>query len=135
MAASGQGTARRRAAQRQAPRSNRVNLAYNDVELTFVREAAQRDGMALSAWTARSALAVAKELLVPVSADARDVLVELVRARGELVRVAGALEGSGSLAGGPAAGGAVPVMELVEEAVRRVDRATLQVMRERVARS
>ncbi|WP_234327058.1 hypothetical protein [Streptomyces sp. NRRL WC-3742] len=111
--------ARRRERQMQSPRSNRVNLAYNDAELTIVQEAAKREGMAVSAWVARKALAVAMEQLVPVSADARDVLVELIRSRAELVRIG---ESAGADAGS------------VEEAVRRVDRATVQVMRERAAR-
>ncbi|WP_159028366.1 hypothetical protein [Kitasatospora sp. MY 5-36] len=119
--------ARRRERQMQSPRSNRVNLAYNDAELTIVQEAAKRDGMAVSAWVARNALAVAKSQLVPVSADAREVLAELIRSRGELVRIG---ESAGST--GPCDG--EPGTRLIEEAVRRVDRATLQLMRERASR-
>ncbi|MFD7454125.1 hypothetical protein [Kitasatospora sp. NPDC059827] len=118
---------RRRERQTQSPRSNRVNLAYDDVELTIVREAAKRDGMAVSAWAARKALAVAKDQLVPVSADARDVLAELIRSRGELVRLCASIGLSDDNA-------THPIVPLVEEAVRRVDRATLQVMRERASR-
>ncbi|KJS61997.1 hypothetical protein [Streptomyces rubellomurinus] len=121
----GQG-ARRRERQMESPRSYRVNLAYNEAELTIVREAAKREGMAVSAWAARKALAVAKDQLVPVSADAREVLEELIRSRGELVRL-----GESAGVGG---GGAGSVARFVEEAVRRVDRATLQLMRERAAR-
>ncbi|MFD5432176.1 hypothetical protein ACFWJ4_08350 [Kitasatospora sp. NPDC127067] len=111
----------------QSPRSNRVNLAYNDAELTIVQEAAKRDGTAVSAWVARKALAVAKDQLVPVSADAREVLVELIRSRGELVRI-------GESVGSISTCGAEPGTRLVEEAVQRVDRATLQLMRERASR-
>ncbi|MET8540260.1 hypothetical protein ABZW03_06340 [Kitasatospora sp. NPDC004799] len=118
---------RRRERQTQSPRSNRVNLAYNDAELTIVQEAAKRDGMAVSAWVARKALAVAKDQLVPVSADAREVLAELIRSRGELVRV-------GESVASISTSGAEPGTRLIEEAVRRVDRATLQLMRERAAR-
>lgn len=119
--------ARRRERQMRSPRSNRVNLAYNDAELTIVQEAAKRDGMAVSAWAARKALAVAKDQLVPASADARDVLAELIRSRGELVRVCESI-GLGDDSS------VRPVVQLVEEAVQRVDRATLQVMRERASR-
>ncbi|MFF2073391.1 hypothetical protein ACFVXG_01395 [Kitasatospora sp. NPDC058162] len=119
--------ARRRERQMRSPRSNRVNLAYNDAELTIVQEAAKRDGMAVSAWAARKALAVAKDQLVPVSADARDVLAELIRSRGELVRVCESIGLSDD-------SGVRPIAHLVEEAVQRVDRATLQVMRERASR-
>lgn len=119
--------ARRRERQTESPRSRRVNLAYNDAELTIVHEAAKRDGMVVSAWVARKALEVAKDRLVPVSADAREVLVELIRSRGELVRVGEWLGSAGVVDAGPAT-------RLVEEAVRRVDRATLQLMRERAAR-
>ncbi|MFJ4188515.1 hypothetical protein [Kitasatospora sp. NPDC089509] len=121
---------RRRERQMQAPRSNRVNLAYNDAELTIVQEAAKRDGMALSAWAARKALAVAKDQLIPVSADARDVLTELIRSRGELVRIGESIGLIGHSDTHPNA----PLAKKLAEAVQRVDRATLQVMRERVSR-
>ncbi|MBV2155093.1 hypothetical protein [Kitasatospora sp. SUK 42] len=126
---SGTEGARRRERQMRSPRSRRVNLAYNDAELTIVQEAAKRDGMAVSAWVARKALAVAKDQLVPVSADAREVLEELIRSRGELVRIG---ESVGSI--GPVDPGTRPTTRLVEEAVRRVDRATVQLMRERASR-
>ncbi|MGA5823816.1 hypothetical protein ACPC54_38925 [Kitasatospora sp. NPDC094028] len=117
----------------ESPRSRRVNLAYNEAELTIVQEAAKRDGMAVSAWAARKALAVAMDELVPVSADARDVLAELIRSRGELVRIGESI--GADVAGlADAKAGAGSVVGFVEEAVRRIDRATLQVMRERAAR-
>ncbi|MFE4973345.1 hypothetical protein ACFRAR_14675 [Kitasatospora sp. NPDC056651] len=124
---SGTEGARRRERQMRSPRSNRVNLAYNDAELAIVREAAKRDGMVVSAWVARKALAVAKDQLVPVSADAREVLAEVIRSRGELVRIGEWLGSVGPLDARPATG-------LVQEAVRRVDRATMQLMRERASR-
>ncbi|MEV7595833.1 hypothetical protein AB0O91_00415 [Kitasatospora sp. NPDC089797] len=122
--------ARRRERQTQAPRSNRVNLAYNDAELTIVQEAAKRDGMAVSAWVARKALAAAKDQLVPVSADARDVLTELIRSRGELVRVSESIGLTGNNGAPPNS----PLAEVLAAAAQRVDRATLQLMRERVSR-
>lgn len=119
--------ARRRERQMGSPRSRRVNLAYNEAELTIVLEAAKRDGMVVSAWVARKALEVAKDRLVPVSADAREVLVELIRSRGELVRIGEWLGSTGLVDVGAAT-------RLVQEAVQRVDRATLQLMRERASR-
>ncbi|MFG2913135.1 hypothetical protein ACGF0D_09615 [Kitasatospora sp. NPDC048298] len=124
---SGMEGARRRERQMASPRSRRVNLAYNDAELMIVHEAAKREGMVVSAWVAQKALAVAKDQLVPVSADAREVLAELIRSRGELVRIG---EWLGSI--GPF--DTHSATRLVQEAVQRVDRATLQLMRERASR-
>lgn len=94
--------------------------------------------MAPAAWAARSALAVAKETVVPVSVDAKDVLAELIQARGELARIgnnwnqiAYQLNAKGAVT--PAQLEAVAVR--VEQALQRVDDATLQVMRERQARA
>ncbi|MET9399259.1 plasmid mobilization relaxosome protein MobC [Kitasatospora sp. NPDC002965] len=125
---------RRRERQADAPRSHRVNLAFNDNELAVLHEAAGREGMAPAAWAARAALAVAKEIVVPVSVDAREVLAELIQSRGELGRIgnnfnqiAFVLNSGGTVT--PAQLEAVSIR--VEAAVKRLDDATLQVMRER----
>ncbi|CAL9677748.1 hypothetical protein SUDANB105_08059 (plasmid) [Streptomyces sp. enrichment culture] len=115
-------------------RTNRVNLAYNEAELTIVSEAAARAGMAPAAWAADAALSVAKELLVPVSADAKDVLAEFIQARNQLSRVgnnvnqmARALNADGTVTEQQLAA----ALRAVQEAIRRMDEATRQVMRER----
>ncbi|WP_405799953.1 hypothetical protein OG291_31510 [Streptomyces halstedii] len=94
-------------------------------------------------------MAVAQEVLVPVSRDAGDVLRELVEARVRLRETVSALRAltgptSAVCTSAPGASGtptpaAVPGTDLVlEEALRavsRVDQATVQVMRERRSRS
>ncbi|GAA1011503.1 plasmid mobilization relaxosome protein MobC [Streptomyces thermogriseus] len=126
--------ARRRERQEEAPRRRRVNLAFNEAELAVLQEAARREDMAVAAWAARAALAVAAEKVVPVSADARDVLQELIQSRGQLQRIgnnlnqiARVLNSDGEVTDAQVEA----VLKYVQAAVRRVDEATLQVMRER----
>ena len=129
---------RRRERQTESPRRHRVNLAYNSDELMIVKEAAARSNMAPTAWAARAALDVAKEVVVPVSADAKDVLQEVIQSRAQLARVGNNLNQVAHVLN---ADGTVPtaqlasVLVLVEEAVRRIDAATVQLMRERRPRS
>ena len=128
---------RRRERQMEAPRSRRVNLAYNDAELTVVQEAAAREGMAPAAWAARAALAVAMEQLIPVSANVKDVLQELIQSRAQLRRIGNNLNQVAHVLN---ADGMVTdaqlevVLQRVDDAVKRVDEATLQMMRERRSR-
>ncbi|WP_223859783.1 hypothetical protein [Streptomyces sp. JV180] len=71
---------------------NRVNLSFDDTEYKVVLTAANRDGeMALGAWIARQAMAVAQGTLIPVSRDAGDVLRELIRSRLHLQETVAAL--------------------------------------------
>lgn len=126
--------ARRRERQEEAPRRRRVNLAFNEAELAVLQEAARREDMAVAAWAARAALAVAAEKVVPVPVDARDVLQELIQSRGQLQRIgnnlnqiARVLNSDGEVTDAQVEA----VLKYVQAAVRRVDEATLQVMRER----
>ncbi|WP_406225668.1 hypothetical protein [Streptomyces anulatus] len=139
-------------------RANRVNMSFNDTELSVVSAAANRDGdLALGAWAARQVMAVAQHTLIPVSADTGDVLRELIRSRVHLQETLTALRAVttptvpfpvafGTAADRPRA--ALPnatapvlpetvrvVLEAALSAVRRVDEATVQVMRERRPRS
>ncbi|NEB99810.1 hypothetical protein G3I58_36310 [Streptomyces anulatus] len=139
-------------------RANRVNMSFNDTELSVVSAAANRDGeLALGAWAARQVIAVAQHTLIPVSADTGDVLRELIRSRTHLQETLTALRAltaptvpfpvvPGTPADRPRA--ALPnatapmlpdtvraVVDEALEAVRRVDEATVQVMRERRPRS
>ncbi|WP_404950796.1 hypothetical protein HFP69_35200 [Streptomyces sp. ARC12] len=133
-------------------RANRVNMSFNDTELSVVSAAANRDGdLALGAWAARQVMAVAQHTLIPVSADTGDVLRELIGSRAHLQEtltaptvpfpVAFTAPADRPCAALPTA--AAPVLPetvrvVVEEtlsAVRRVDEATVQVMRERRPRS
>ncbi|WP_405826990.1 hypothetical protein [Streptomyces sp. NBC_00105] len=82
-------------------------------------------------------MAIAQEVLVPVSHDAGDVLCELVAARAHLRETVTALRAL-TPAGTPGAGlpaAAVRVLEEALGAVARVDTATCAVMRERHPRS
>ncbi|MFJ9508074.1 hypothetical protein ACIRPZ_30325 [Streptomyces anulatus] len=139
-------------------RANRVNMSFNDTELSVVSAAANRDGdLALGAWAARQVMAVAQHTLIPVSADTGDVLRELIRSRAHLQETLTALRTLttptvpfpvvlGTPAERPCAAlpnAAAPVLpekvrvvlEAALEAVRRVDEATVRVMRERRPRS
>ncbi|MCC0100734.1 hypothetical protein K7B10_39495 [Streptomyces flavotricini] len=59
-------------------------MAFNPAELAVVRAAAGREGISVAGWVGRQAMAVAQQVLVPVSADRVDVLRELVKARAGL---------------------------------------------------
>ncbi|MEU8741959.1 hypothetical protein ACFYPK_33095 [Streptomyces halstedii] len=151
---------RRRERQTGRRRERRLYVQFDDTELEVIHTAAGREGMAPAAWAGRQLMAVAQEVLVPVSRDAGDVLRELVEARVRLRETVSALRAltgptsaepavctSAPGASGTSAPGAsgtptpaaVPGTDLVlEEALRavsRVDQATVQVMRERRSRS
>lgn len=129
---------RRREREAGGPRETRIKVSYNDAELAIVRAAAERDNTALASWVSTAALAVARETVVPVSADAKDVLQELLRSRGHLGRVgnnvnqiARVLNSDGTVTDAQL----LATLEALGKAIRRVDEATLQVMRERRPRS
>ncbi|MGZ3103489.1 hypothetical protein [Streptomyces sp. H72] len=141
---------RRRARESGGPRSNRFLVSYNDDELAVLIEAAARDNSALASWVADNALQVAAGILVPVSADAKEVLREQVNARAQAARIGSGLNRMQRILGA-ADGTAVAhwdaddtdvtaaqvqrLLTLVEKAVNRLDEATLQVMRERRPRA
>ncbi|MET9206805.1 plasmid mobilization relaxosome protein MobC [Streptomyces bacillaris] len=119
---------------RPARRDKRVNLAYNEDEFRLISQAASRDGLAPSAWAADAAMGVARMILVPTPTESAEVVAELIEARHQLSRVgnnanqiAKALNSDGSVTDAQLAA----VLAAVEKAVRRVDEATLQLMRER----
>ncbi|MGW3154584.1 plasmid mobilization relaxosome protein MobC [Streptomyces sp. NPDC001089] len=119
-------------------RTHRVNLAYNDSELQILSAAAARAGLAPAAWAAEAALAVATEAVVPVPADSKEVLAEFIKARNQVSRIgnnanqiARALNSDGTVEGSQLAA----VLDAVRKAIKRIDDATLQVMRERRPRS
>ncbi|WP_331758900.1 MobC family plasmid mobilization relaxosome protein (plasmid) [Streptomyces sp. NBC_01544] len=129
---------RRRGREPGGPRAHRFKVSFNDAELAIIEAAADRENQALASWVGQASLAVATELVVPVSADAKVVLQELIRSRGQLRRVgnnlnqvAYALNAEGEVTNAQISA----VLALVNETVRHVDEATLQVMRERRPRS
>ncbi|MEU8828862.1 plasmid mobilization relaxosome protein MobC [Streptomyces sp. NPDC048636] len=119
-------------------RDNRLKVSYTDTELTIVREAAARDNQALAAWVGDAALKVAKEKVVPVSVDARDLVAELIQSRNQASRIgnnvnqiAKALNSDGTVTGNQIAA----TLDAILKAMQRMDEATRQVMRERRPRS
>lgn len=114
-----------------------MNMAFNEAELAVVHEAAARENMAPAAWAARMVLAVAVQEVTPAPLGTKEVLQELVQSRAELRRIgnnwnqiARVLNVDGEVSDEQF----VAVLRRVDEAVRRVDEATLQVVRERRAR-
>ncbi|MFC7841893.1 plasmid mobilization relaxosome protein MobC [Streptomyces sp. NPDC057382] len=139
-AADGRRRAPKRRREREAAgrRTNRFLVSYNDAELTIVNEAAARDNQALAAWVGDAALKVAKEKVVPVSADARDVLAELIQSRNQASRIgnnlnqiAKALNADGTVTSAQLAA----TLDAILKAMQRMDEATRQVMRERRPRA
>lgn len=127
-------SARYREREADGRRDKRLKVSYTDTELTIVREAAARDNQALAAWVGNAALNVAKEKVVPVSVDARDLIAELIQARNQASRIgnnvnqiAKALNADGTVTSAQL----VATLDAILKAVRRMDEATLQVMRER----
>ncbi|MFI1586910.1 hypothetical protein ACH4WW_03145 [Streptomyces halstedii] len=82
---------RRRERQTGRRRERRLYVQFDDTELEVIHTAARREGMAPAAWAGRQLMAVAQEVLVPVSRDAGDVLRELVEARVRLRETVSAL--------------------------------------------
>ncbi|MGW1437597.1 hypothetical protein ACWD7M_20420 [Streptomyces griseus] len=138
-------------------RDKRLYVTFSATELAVVKTAAGREEMAPAAWAGRQLMAVAQHTLIPLSADTADVLRELIRSRAHLQETLTALRALAAprapfpaVFGTPAEHPRAPlpsalapvlpdaVREVVDEAleaVRRVDEATVQVMRERRPRS
>ncbi|MDD9383081.1 hypothetical protein M8Z33_41845 [Streptomyces sp. ZAF1911] len=127
-----EGPVRRRERQAGQVRGHRLNVAFSEAEIEVVRRAADRESMAPTAWAGHAVMAVAQQVLVPVSADQADVLRELVVARAGLREIAVRLDRHGPA--GPAVPAVDELLGDVRAAVARVDEATLQVMRERRSR-
>ncbi|MFI8365267.1 plasmid mobilization relaxosome protein MobC [Streptomyces sp. NPDC085612] len=129
---------RRRGRETGGPRDTRIKISYNDDELAILREAASRDNQAVAAWVASAALSVAAEKVVPVSADFREVISEFIRARQQAARIGNNLNQVARVlnAGGTATDAQLDaLLAASERAIRRLDEATLQVMRERRPRT
>ncbi|MFD6892699.1 hypothetical protein [Streptomyces sp. NPDC059957] len=127
-----EGPVRRRERQAGQVRGHRLNVAFSEAEIEVVRQAAAGESMAPTAWAGHAVMAVAQEVLVPVSAERADVLRELVQARAALREIAVRFDRHAAV--GVADGGVEEVLARVRAAVVRVDAATLQVMRERRSR-
>ncbi|MFI9214324.1 plasmid mobilization relaxosome protein MobC [Streptomyces sp. NPDC053253] len=113
-------------------------MSYNDDELSIVRMAADRDNQAVAAWVGTAALNVATEKVVPVSADSRDVVAELILARQQAARIGNNVNQAARVlnAGGTVTGAQLDALSAAaERVIRRLDEATRQVMRERRPRT
>ncbi|MFI9186838.1 plasmid mobilization relaxosome protein MobC [Streptomyces goshikiensis] len=113
-------------------------MSYNDDELAIVREAASRDNQAVAAWVGSAALSVATEKVVPVSTDSREVVAELIQARQQAARIGNNLNQAARVlnAGGAVTGAQLDALVAASErAIRRLDEATRQLMRERRPRT
>ncbi|MCG5121542.1 MobC family plasmid mobilization relaxosome protein [Streptomyces albidoflavus] len=123
-------------------RDRRVNLAYSDEEHQVLAAAAAREGTAPAAWAARVALAAARDGSSSTSSAETDdgvaaALRGLLETRTELRRIGNNLNQVARELNSDrvvTAAQAEAVLARVEAAVRRVDEATLQVMRERKPR-
>ncbi|WP_326655710.1 plasmid mobilization relaxosome protein MobC [Streptomyces sp. NBC_01750] len=123
--------ARRRERRADNPRSHRVNLAYNDVELAIIMTAAAVAGLKPAAYAARAALAVAKEEVSPAPVDYKDRLRMLADARVAANRIGTNLNQIARVMNSE--GEETPerlesVLERVEIAVRRLDEATIAML-------
>ncbi len=129
---------RRREREAGGARETRIKVSYNDDEHALVKAAAERDRQATASWIGRVSLDVAEETVVPTPVNAKAVVAELIEARKQLKRVgvnynqiAKVLNSDGEVTG--------QQMDAVHRslviAIRRLDEATLQVMRERKDRA
>ncbi|MGW2752476.1 plasmid mobilization protein [Streptomyces sp. NPDC001273] len=129
--------ARRREREAGGTRETRIKVSYNDDEHAIVKAAAERERQATASWIGRVSLDVAEEIVVPTPVNAKAVVAELIEARKQLRRIgvnynqiAKVLNSDGVVTD--------PEMLAVHRAllvaIRRLDEATLQVMRERKER-
>ncbi|MGW2181265.1 plasmid mobilization relaxosome protein MobC [Streptomyces sp. NPDC001732] len=109
-------------------------MSYNDDEIAIVKAVADYENQALAAWVGRMALEVAGGVVVPASVDAKAVVRELIEARKQLKRIgvnynqiARVLNSDGVVTDPQM----LAVHQALTAAIRRVDEATLQLMRER----
>ncbi|MFD6918312.1 plasmid mobilization relaxosome protein MobC [Streptomyces virginiae] len=122
---------RRRERRADNPRTHRVNLAYNDVELATILTAAAMAGLKPAAFAARAALAVAKEEVSPAPVDYKDRLRMLSDARVAANRIGTNLNQIARVLNSE--GEETPerleaILERVEMAVRHLDEATVAMM-------
>ena len=112
------------------PRDRKLDLAFTEKEYETLAEAAARKGVALRAFVALAARAVAEDAIVPGRSPLQDALVELMQARIAVRKIETALEEvTARNEGGTesqtlrvavaAAGNAVSRVEQAAEAVRR----------------
>lgn len=124
---------RRRERRADNPRRNRVNLAYNDVELATITVASTVAGLRPAAYAARAALAVAKEEVSPAPVEYKDLLRTLTDARTAANRIGVNLNQIAKVLNSQ--GEETPerldaVLARVEVTIQRLDEATVRLMAE-----
>jgi hypothetical protein len=125
---------RRRVRRNDDPRPHRLNLRLGDDEKAAIEAASMLARMTPSSYAAEMAVAVAMGTLTPIPTTYREELRELIEARLALNRIGTNLN---QIARTLNAGGDVTqeqlraVVERVNEAVRRVDEASIVNMRRR----
>lgn len=124
-------SAGRRLRHTETPRNRRVNLRISAAEYKALKQAADRSDLAVGAYAARSAVAVAKGDIVPIPVDERELRKEVLDSRAavdmigsNLNQIARVFNSGGTVA--PAQLEAV--LARVETAVRRLDDATIDLM-------
>lgn len=129
--------ARRREREAGGTRETRMKVSYNDDEHAIVKAAAERENQATASWVGRVALDVAEELVVPTPIGAKAVVRELIETRKQLKRIgvkynqiAKVLNSDGEVTDPQM----LAVHQALVAAIRHVDEATLQLMRERKER-
>lgn len=112
-----------------APRSNRVALTFTDDEMTVLRDAAARSGMAVGAYLARNAVEAASLRAAPAPAMLREALGELVKDGADARKAVGLLEQETARAAGAgiSASGLRSAADTVMEHMNRLDSAALAV--------
>ncbi|GAA2105602.1 hypothetical protein GCM10009801_81770 [Streptomyces albiaxialis] len=121
----------RRLRHTKTPRDHRVNLRISAAEYEALKQAADRSRLAVGAYAARSAVAVAKGEIVPLPVDERELRREVIDSRADMNRIGNNLN---QIAHTLNADGVVTpaqlatVLSRVEDAVRRLDDATISLM-------
>jgi hypothetical protein len=116
------------------PRTHRVNLRLGDDELAAGQAGATLAGLTPASYAVRTVVTVAMGTLTPISTTTRDELRELVDARTALSRIGTNLNQTArtlNSGGDVTAEQLRAVIERVDQAVRRVDEATVVNMRRR----
>lgn len=117
-----------------AKRGHAVTVKLSDAEKALLSEAAARAGLALAAYLSQAALDAAEHRAVPVPVMQREILTELILARG-LVRRAGTRLSQAVArlnATGVPGPDLAPAAGYVARVARHVDEAALQIRRDMI---
>ncbi|WP_078910216.1 plasmid mobilization relaxosome protein MobC [Streptomyces sp. NRRL S-87] len=125
---------RRREREAGGARETRIKVSFNDDEHDLVKAAAERARQATASWIGRLSVEVAEEIVVPLPSSQRALIAELIEARRQLKRIgvnynqiAKVLNSDGEVTDEEM----TSVHRALVTAIRRLDEATLQLMRER----